>query len=665
MPSAFSDPVFSPYHLFLLGHCTTPDPFSVLVFVMAAVQEGQSSRGSSPMSSPPQGLSDTISVAPAQPQFLRPGDVAFPQLSHPPQPHSAASTSTDANAKATPSHDTTTEKVKRPRKKKDPDAVTIKKVEAPKEKKPRKPRAPKDPSASTAGARKKQKTDASVNNTPTANRQPTLGDMVGKFQTPLPPAPSPQQSQPAQVMKEEKKPIVAPPHPARPASSGQRYDPIRASMTVDPYSTPAVTSTSSLQVSPRAHRASASPAIASLINPPAPNDTAMSPPAMPSTHVQNKQQSVTSAMPPPPTINRQPEAQMTPSVLINRSPQTISHPPALVDDAMEVDSLDDQKPAQTITKPNEKEKDKDVSKPAAKSTSAPAPKAKRASPPAATGSGLLSNSDLFGGPSAVTEDHKRHGVNIDLDIPLNPNGNNTINIAHEILKKYGKNAINPRAAAHRERLLQVAAAANRLEPGTGDDMSVDLNSEAENDSNVEMGGMEEEKKGEDEPKKRRRRKVEDYDKEDDFIDDTELAWEEGAAVAKDGFFVYSGPLVPEGEKAQIETYVLHMNCSMVGSTDRITALHLLDAAEVAVVAADVVALLVSHTHNSQQRPTQQQPQPLHPQPVEVEVAAAALEHLASPVSLRPIRRKWRPRRCSASVKLPRFSTRQPLPLLCS
>jgi hypothetical protein len=66
--------------------------------------------------------------------------------------------------------------------------------------------------------------------------------------------------------------------------------------------------------------------------------------------------------------------------------------------------------------------------------------------------------------------------------------------------------------------------------------------------------MEEEKKGgEDEPKKRRRRKVEDYDKEDDFIDDTELAWEEGAAVAKDGFFVYSGPLVPEGEKAQIET----------------------------------------------------------------------------------------------------------------
>ena len=433
---------------------------------MVAVGDGQSSRGSSPMSSPPQGLSDTISVAkPAQPQFLRPGDVAFPQLSRSPQPQSATSTSTNTtngNAKAAPLDPT--KKVKQTRKRRDPEVVAAEKAEkakkaleraekaaekaaaaeAPKEKKPRKPRESKDANVPTAGSRKKQKTDSSATSTPTANRQPTLGDLVGKFQTPLPPTPSAQQTQPVQIMKtEEIKPIVAPPPaPARPASSGQRYDPIRASMTVDPYSTPAHTSTASLQVSPRAHRASASPAIASLMNPPAPSDTLMSPPVIPSAPAQIKSPSVSAVMPPPPVINRQPEVQLTPSTLINSPPQTIPHPaPIVMDDTMDVDAHDEPTPTQPITKLADKEKEKENLKPAAKSTAAPVPKAKRASPPAPTGSGLLSGSDIFGGPSAVTEDHKRHGVNIDIEIPLNPAGNNTINIAQEILKKYGKNAI--------------------------------------------------------------------------------------------------------------------------------------------------------------------------------------------------------------------------------
>lgn len=191
-------------------------------------------------------------------------------------------------------------------------------------------------------------------------------------------------------------------------------------------------------------------------------------------------------------------------------------------------------------------------------------KAKRATPPPArpTGSGLLSNSDLFGGPAAGEDDRTRHGVNIDIQIKLNPEGNNTINIAQEIMKKYGRDAINPRAAAHRERLLQVSNMANRIENGSADGaMSEDLNSDLENDSNVEMGGMDDDSSkksvdGDSEKKIiRRRKKTEEYDKDDDFIDDTELAWQEGAAVAKDGFFVYSGPLVPVGEEAKIETYV--------------------------------------------------------------------------------------------------------------
>jgi len=195
--------------------------------------------------------------------------------------------------------------------------------------------------------------------------------------------------------------------------------------------------------------------------------------------------------------------------------------------------------------------------PSKSSSAVPTPKIvpAKTSPPRPTGSGLLSSSDLFGGPSA-NQGTERKGVDIDIRISLNPSGGNTINMAQEIAKRYGRDAINPRAAAHRERLLQVAAAANKLDGGSADDMSVDLMSELDGDSNVEMGGMDEEKSatGADDPKPRKRKKkVEEYDKEDDFIDDTELAWQEQAAVAKDGFFVYSGPLIPEGQSAQVES----------------------------------------------------------------------------------------------------------------
>lgn len=192
------------------------------------------------------------------------------------------------------------------------------------------------------------------------------------------------------------------------------------------------------------------------------------------------------------------------------------------------------------------------------SSSAATPKAQRHSPPAkraapkATGSGLLSSSDLFGGASGTSDDKTlRHAVTIDLHIKLDPAGGNTVNIAQEILRKYGADALNPRAAAHRDRLLQVAAAANRLEQGSGDDMSVDFDNAA-NDSDDEMGGTKDDHTagsaadGE-KPKRTRTKKAEEYDKEDDFIDDTELAWEESAAVAKDGFFVYSGPLIREDQ----------------------------------------------------------------------------------------------------------------------
>ena len=48
--------------------------------------------------------------------------------------------------------------------------------------------------------------------------------------------------------------------------------------------------------------------------------------------------------------------------------------------------------------------------------------------------------------------------------------------------------------------------------------------------------------------------MEEYDQDDPFVDDSELAWEAQAAAVKDGFFVYCGPLVPEGEKPAVERY---------------------------------------------------------------------------------------------------------------
>ncbi|KAK8002888.1 hypothetical protein PG989_002607 [Apiospora arundinis] len=105
----------------------------------------------------------------------------------------------------------------------------------------------------------------------------------------------------------------------------------------------------------------------------------------------------------------------------------------------------------------------------------------------------------------------------------------------------------------RARKARIAAASAALAQNDssreGDEMSVD---ESENeDSNVDMGGTSgPDKPGEVKKRKKRHFKEDEYDKEDDFVDDSELLWEEQAAASRDGFFVYSGPLVPEVEKPE-------------------------------------------------------------------------------------------------------------------
>jgi hypothetical protein len=194
-------------------------------------------------------------------------------------------------------------------------------------------------------------------------------------------------------------------------------------------------------------------------------------------------------------------------------------------------------------------------------TNAPTPPAKpgrqkEAPPPLPSGSGLLSGTAFGPVTSAAKGADGPVAPNIYLHFDLKGRQNTTINVALEIEKKYGFAALHPRIAARQERKRQMQAAGAALERAAGlpvtDDMSVDL---SENESNVEMGGMDDNASAtENGGKKRRKRKQEDYDKEDDFIDDTELAWEQQALMAKDGFFVYSGPLVTE-EKPAVERYV--------------------------------------------------------------------------------------------------------------
>jgi HPC2 and ubinuclein domain len=211
-------------------------------------------------------------------------------------------------------------------------------------------------------------------------------------------------------------------------------------------------------------------------------------------------------------------------------------------------------------------------------STAPSPKPARAKeqpPPLPQGSGLVSSA-LFSNTTGEAATSSDQIPNIIVHVKLKNNDNNIINFAQLAEQKYGFAALHPRLAAQKERLARVAAAGAALERsangsrigGTSagesgdDDLSVDIDRDSDNDGDVAMtgvnGGGTGANSGTDATgtKRRRRKKVEEYDQDDPFVDDSELAWEAQAAAVKDGFFVYCGPLVAEGEKAAVERYVL-------------------------------------------------------------------------------------------------------------
>ncbi|KAI4189056.1 MAG: hypothetical protein L6R41_001723 [Letrouitia leprolyta] len=360
------------------------------------------------------------------------------------------------------------------------------------------------------------------------------------------------------------------PSPPRPAS-GQNYDPIR-SATIEPRNVQppmqqvTLHARTSASTPPRpAGHPSISPSIASLLEP---HSATSSYNAMLKRHNELPVSSPPDAKRPrqTPPANMSETAHPTPQEAHVPIPQ-----PQLANkttaSAMDVDV---DRPAPKITS----KQAGGTKKPSGQSSSShsPKPSARKdaALPPLPPGNGLLSSAMLGGGQDS--KGPERTAPTVILHVPLNGDSNKYVNFARLAEEQYGFDALHPRLAAQRERLARVAAAGAALEhahkTGSGrsaDEMSVDLSDgepDADN-SNVEMGGVngtKDVKQSEAEAseqagvkrRKKRTMKEDMYDKDDPFVDDSELAFEEQAAATKDGFFVYSGPLVPEGEKANVE-----------------------------------------------------------------------------------------------------------------
>lgn len=358
-------------------------------------------------------------------------------------------------------------------------------------------------------------------------------------------------------------------------SSGQNYDPIR-SATVAPRPSSPMTLASTPQKPPQysSVSASASPSIYSLIEHPPIEHPPNSAPAYAFPQQQRREADIKAPSPPEPKRSRlSPPLHMQPQQPLNglhrETASLLRKPPPLIPlKAMEIDTDKPQEISDTTTTVAKNPSPK-ASTAVSSSSHSPKPTRQKEAPIAlSSGSGLLSGA-IFGGGYDSSAPEKT-APTVVLDVRLDGD-NQYVNFTRLAEERYGFNALHPRLAAQRERLARVAAAGAALEnahknggnSGSGDEMSVDLSDGEADNSNVEMGGINDgeriprsgEETGEAGVAKKPRKRLmkEDmYDKEDDFIDDTELIWEEQAATSKDGFFVYSGPLIPPGEEPTVE-----------------------------------------------------------------------------------------------------------------
>ncbi|KAI1259725.1 hypothetical protein F5Y18DRAFT_433034 [Xylariaceae sp. FL1019] len=345
-----------------------------------------------------------------------------------------------------------------------------------------------------------------------------------------------------------------------PRTSGTAYDPIRSS-NYDPIRETMVThSYPNTMGSPRGpttsnviNRASASPSIASLVDPPV-QQKIISPVPSHNSFALGQQQSLVQGQ----VQSRQNKESASTSVPASPNPfrRDFIPPPAPKPQAPPGEMRKPAMPLSTLAASNIQIRPTSITTigAGAKRSASKKDSATSSSPrmhpskdsletvPGANGRSILDFGKAEPGAELVVP-------SIILNIPLNGETNKYINFMRMAEDQYGWDALHPRQAEHKARKARIAAASAALAVNDssreGDEMSVD---ESDNDdSNIEMGGT----SGPDKPvKKKRHFKEDEYDKEDDFVDDSEMLWEEQAAASRDGFFVYSGPLVPEVEKPE-------------------------------------------------------------------------------------------------------------------
>ncbi|KAJ0109007.1 histone promoter control 2 [Diaporthe amygdali] len=409
-----------------------------------------------------------------------------------------------------------------------------------------------------------------------------------------------QQSNPAKIPKREggpsfmssllnrdsPPPLPAPPAPVRMAFDPVRsssYDPVRETMvTRDPYGT------SSL-ASPRGpaqmtNRASASPSISSLIDAPPPSNSKVVSPTQAHSSFHSTTQGRfqdPSSLPPSPSnqVRKDPPPMSGPapksSTVEIKKP---GPPPMMPQPPKEPPKAEPYKPtapasagvsaSATMPAPSKKvatvvAQTRKEKKPVSSSSSSPKMGSlKNALPDLAPLPGTSNDRSIldFG---KVAPGEEKEAPSIILHIPLNGEGNKYVNFMRLAESKYGWDALHPREAANRDRKARIAAASAALERqqsgrDSAEEEDPEFNASEDENSNIEMGGMGNnggltsgaDAAAPEKPKRKKRNWREDeYDRGDDFVDDSELLWEEQAAAVQDGFFVYSGPLVQELPKA--------------------------------------------------------------------------------------------------------------------
>lgn len=501
-----------------------------------------------------------------------------------------------------------------------PDGTPI--VEAPKVRRPRKPRDPNAPPIQRKRKAATQDPDADQTNTSTPRggsatpvqpiqpkvEEPASSRMDIDSPAPLAAASSNTQHSPApahlekvpkregimSLLNDDTPPAPAPAAPVRmafdPVRSSSSYDPVRETMvTRDPYGTAGLASPRAPSQMP--NRASASPSISSLVDPPAATQTVVSPTPGHASFTSQTRFQESSSLPPSPS---QPARKDPPSLAslapksntteTKKSPPTLMPQPPKASDSTKASAM---APPTTVPAPSKKvaavqAQTRKEKKTVSSSSSPKMTSLKNALPdvPPLPNNTSSDRSILDFGKAAPGEEQEAPSIVI--NIPLNGESNKYINFMRLAEETYGWDALHPRQAADRERKARIAAASAALEKqqsrgdnATGeeedpasDDADSDENENAD-DSNVEMGGMGGGDKAAmtsgaegpatqdpEKPKRKRRNWREDeYDKMDGFVDDTDMLWEEQAAAVKDGFFVYSGPLVPEVPKPAV-TYVV-------------------------------------------------------------------------------------------------------------